>query len=167
MSDDTSARWSLPLLQPGQAQKEVFHNEALAALDLLAQPAVTSAGGNSPPGDPAPGDCWIVGDSPVGAWAGHADELAGWTAGGWRFVAPRDGMLIWVADEGVFARRADGAWAYGDFPLSSVTVAGSQVVGPRRPAIADPSGGAASDAESRTAIVAILGALRAHGLIEN
>lgn len=30
---DTSARFALPLILPGQAQKEIFHNEALALLD--------------------------------------------------------------------------------------------------------------------------------------
>ena len=27
MTDTETARWALPLLQPGQAQKEMFHNE--------------------------------------------------------------------------------------------------------------------------------------------
>jgi hypothetical protein len=39
------------------------------------------------------------------------------------------------------------------------------VVGPRQAAVAAPSGGTVIDAESRTALVAILAALRAHGLI--
>jgi len=167
MSDDVTARWALPLLQPGQAQKEMFHNEAIAAIDLLAQAAVLSASESSPPDAPAAGDCWLVGDSPDGAWAGRAGYLAGWTAGGWRFVAPRDGMTLWVADAGVFARCADGAWLFGDWPLASVMVDGNQVVGARGGAIADPAGGSVIDAESRGALVAILGALRAHGLIEN
>ena len=32
-----TARWALPLLEAGQAQKEMTHNEALQRLDLLAQ----------------------------------------------------------------------------------------------------------------------------------
>ena len=32
MTDETSARTGLPLLQPGQAQKEMGHNEALALI---------------------------------------------------------------------------------------------------------------------------------------
>ena len=39
MSEST-ARLALPLIAPGQAQKEVSHNEALAALDLLVQAQV-------------------------------------------------------------------------------------------------------------------------------
>jgi hypothetical protein len=39
------------------------------------------------------------------------------------------------------------------------------VVGPQAAAIADPDGGAVVDGEARTAIAAILAALRSHGLI--
>ena len=35
-----TARWALPLLEAGQAQKEMGHNEALAAIDLLMTTAV-------------------------------------------------------------------------------------------------------------------------------
>ena len=167
MSDEVSARWALPLLQPGQAQKEMFHNEALASLDLLAQAAVLSAGETSPPDDPDEGDCWLVGDSPDGAWAGHGGELAGWTAGGWRFVVPRDGMMVWVVADGLFARRSEGDWRIGDFPIAAVIIEGSQVLGARQGAISNPSGGTVTDTESRAALGAILAAMRAHGLIEN
>ena len=52
MTDPQTDRFALPLLQPGQAQKEMFHNEALAALDLLIQPAVEAVGVNTPPTAP-------------------------------------------------------------------------------------------------------------------
>lgn len=44
-------------------------------------------------------------------------------------------------------------------------IGGSQVVGARGAAVADPAGGATIDAEARTAIAAILSRLEAHGLI--
>lgn len=43
MTDLPTPRLALPLLQPGQAQKEMYHNEALARLDLAVQPAVARA----------------------------------------------------------------------------------------------------------------------------
>jgi hypothetical protein len=47
-----------------------------------------------------------------------------------------------------------------------VIIDGDQVIGSRVSAIAGPSGGATVDAEARTAIDQILGALRGHGLID-
>lgn len=35
---DATARFAFPLIAPGQAQKELFHNEALARVDALLQP---------------------------------------------------------------------------------------------------------------------------------
>ena len=37
---ETSARFALPFILPGQAQKELYHNEALAAIDAALHPAV-------------------------------------------------------------------------------------------------------------------------------
>ncbi|OYY90563.1 MAG: hypothetical protein B7Y45_07865 [Sphingomonas sp. 28-66-16] len=165
MTDEPSARLALPLLQPGQAQKELYHNEALALLDLAVQPVVLSVGLDSPPADPMPGQCWIVGSAPIGAWAGRANALAGWTAGGWRFVAACDGMVAWSLADGLLARAEDGGWTLGETRCSRVIVGDDRVVGPRQPAIADPAGGTTIDVEARATLGAILAALRAHGLI--
>lgn len=165
MSDDTSARLGLPLLQAGQAQKEVTHNEALTLLDLAVQAAVEGVGLDTPPAAPAPGACWIVGAAPTGAWSGQAAALAGWSDDGWRFVAPREGMAVWSRADGATARFVEGAWQTGTLAGTRLVLGGAQVVGPRRPAIADPAGGATIDAAARTALFAILAALRDHGLI--
>ncbi|WP_420140894.1 DUF2793 domain-containing protein [Sphingomonas sp.] len=89
---ETTPRLMLPLLAAGQAQKEVTHNEALTLLDMLVQPVVEASGIDVPPVAPQPGQIWIVGGAASGAWAGHADHLAGWSGGGWRFVTPQPGM---------------------------------------------------------------------------
>ncbi|THD38334.1 MAG: DUF2793 domain-containing protein [Sphingomonas sp.] len=162
---ETTDRFALPLLQPGQAQKEMFHNDALAALDLLVQPTVETIGLETPPTAPESGQCWIVGDSPVGAWAGKAGQLAGWSAAGWRFAVPREGTAAWVIADALTARYRDGGWTLGEETAAHLAIGGDAVVGARQAAIAAPSGGATVDAESRTAIAAMLGALRAHGLI--
>ena len=167
MSGDRSARWALPFLQAGQAQKEIVHNEALALLDMLTQARVEETGTDAPPGSPNDGECWIIGDTPSGAWAGHAGYLAGWTAGGWRFVAPSEGMAVWVASRELIARFIAGDWVLGDIAAAQVTIGGQQVLGERQPAIADPSGGSVVDTESRAALASMLTAMRLHGLIEN
>ncbi|QKR98733.1 DUF2793 domain-containing protein [Sphingomonas sp. CL5.1] len=165
MSDERSPRLALPLLQPGQAQKETDHNEALALLDIATQAAVLETGRDVPPSDPSPGECWIVGAAPEGAWAGHAGALAGWTPGGWRFVSPTPGMTAWSIAGGMPAHYEAGAWRLGEIRAERVLIGGVQVLGSRGSAIPDPSGGASVDAEARGAISTILGALRNHGLI--
>ena len=131
MSDETSARHGLPLLAPGQAQKEMTHNEALAMLDLVVQPAVETLGVTVPPLAPGEGQCWIVGAGATGSWEGHDDALAGWTAGGWRFVVPREGMLAWVIDASAYARFDGAGWA-GGHPLGSALSATGDPTGRNR-----------------------------------
>ena len=165
MEDEDTPRLGLPLLRPGQAQKETTHNEALAALDLLVQAGVESVGSDTPPTDPAPGRAWIVGAAPTGAWAGRAQAVAGWTDAGWRFATPVEGMVVWVASVGLTARFVDGSWRLGDVHASRVLVGGVPVLGSRRAAIAGPEGGAVVDVEARARINMILAAMRGHGLI--
>ena len=165
MSEERTRRLALPLLHAGQAQKELDHNEALALLDLAVQPIVLEHGLESPPSDPTLGDCWIVGGSPVGDWAGHARAVAGWTVGGWRFLTPRPGMVVWRSSDAVTMRYDGEAWISGELHGAGVFIDGEQIVARREPAIANPAGGGMIDAEARDAIDAVLAALRSHGLI--
>ncbi|MDP5280009.1 DUF2793 domain-containing protein [Sphingomonas sp. DG1-23] len=165
MIDTVTHRFALPLLQPGQAQKEMTHNEALARLDLALHGAIVAAGVDAPPASPEQGACWLVGGAPEGAWAGHSHALAGWTSSGWIFVEPREGMALWLGSGQGMARFSDGVWRLSELH-GKVFVEGEQVVGARRGAVAEPMGGSTVDAEARAAIVSVLEALRAHGLIE-
>lgn len=158
-------RYLLPLMHAGQAQKEMTFNEALTLIDMGFHPAVETMGLNAPPTNPAAGQSWLVGSAPTGAWEGRAGSMAGWTEGGWRFLSPQPGMLAWVKDQGWWARYDETGWIGGEIPGQAVKIEGIQVVGGRRPAIADPSGGSAIDSEARTKLSEILSALRAHGLI--
>lgn len=143
---ESSGRFTLPYLQPGQAQKEFFHNEALTTIDALLHPVAQTIGDDIPPATPGIGQCWIIGASPTGAWSGQPHEIALWSEGGWRFIAPAPGMMVWLAADGVWAREEAGGWRVGA-------------------AIADPAGGATVDSQARAAINALLAALRSHGLI--
>jgi len=163
---ELTPRFGLPLLLAGQAQKEMSHNEALVQIDLGLHAAAVSIGENAPPAAPSPGECHIVGDAPSGAWTGRAHALAGWTDGGWRFLAPREGMRLWLSEEEQFALFRGGDWHVGE-AHGKVFVEGEQVVGARADAIAEPFGGEVVDAEARAAIVAVLEALRSHGLVES
>jgi hypothetical protein len=162
---EVTDRFALPLIIAGQAQKEVWHNEALMLIDALVQPTVVAMAPAAVPTTPALGACWVVGGSPTGSWAGKAHQLACWTSGGWRFVMPRDGMTVWSFADGVSARYVGGMWVKGVEQATALKIGGIQVVGPRNAAIASVTGGTTTDTEARIAVNAILSALRTHGLI--
>ncbi len=75
-------------------------------------------------------------------------------------------MTCTLAGDGTRAVYHAGAWEMGIVRGSVLTLAGEQVVAARQAAIADPQGGSTNDAEARQAVIAILAALRNHGLIE-
>lgn len=146
-----SARLGLPLLIPGQGQKDVTHNEALAMLDMLVQPVVLSASEVFPPEAVADGQCWLIPGEATGPWTGRGGAVACWTSGGWRFATPSEGWTVWVIDEQARWRLHGGGWVRD-------LVAGA--------GIASPSGGAVVDTEARFAIDMILDGLRASGMIQ-
>lgn len=165
MTMQTSERLGLPLLAAGQAQKELSHNEALVLLDFVVQPSVEAVGLDTPPTSPAPGACWIVGAAPSGAWRGQAQAIAGWTEGGWRFVAARPGMRAWSLGDSADAQFDGTQWTIGTLAGNRLVLAGETMLGVRQPAIAAPANGTGVDAEARRAIEAILTALQSLGLI--
>ena len=147
MTDTTkTARFALPLLAMGQAQKEVTHNEALVLLDALVHAAIEDGPLTTPPPSPTAGQCWLVGAGASGDWAGQADAVAIWCEGGWRFVPPRAGMRIVRLSDGAWLRREAGAWSAPGV-------------------LANPAGGATVDAEARAAIAALILLLEAQGLM--
>lgn len=158
-------RLALPLLAPGQAQKELFHNEALQMLDIAVEAVVEGPPNNDPPTEPAPGSAYLVGDTPTGDWTGRAGHLAGFGVAGWRFVPPKMGMSVFLKSSQTVAVYSTSGWEIGTIRGSSLVIEGFQVIGPRAPSIADPTGGSTMDVEARSAVARILGTLRQHGLI--
>ena len=158
-------RLSLPFLSVGQAQKEFTHNESLQTLDALVAGSVEEPPLATPPTSPVPGACYIVASDATDAWAGKSDCVAAWTSGGWRFISPVDGMMLYERSSGTFAAFRDGTWELGIVRGTSLVIDDQQVVGTRAPAIESAAGGAVVDEEARIAIDAILTALRQHGLI--
>ena len=159
-----SDRLKLPLLAAAQAQKDVTHNEALALADIAVQAVVQSVAPAVIPATPVVGQCWIVGTAPTGAWAGHAGAIAAWTSGGWRFLAPFEGMQAWSIADAVSVRRGASSWLIGSATATTLSVGGDQVVGARRPRVLAPTGGGVVDSQARAAIAALIAGLEAHGL---
>ena len=142
----STPRFAFPLLAVAQAQKEVTHNEALTLLDALVHAVVEAGPLAGPPPSPAEGQCWIAGAAPTGAWAGKAHAVVLWTSGGWRFVAPREGMQVMRLTDHVRLRYAGGTW-----------------VAPG--AIDAPAGGSTIDSEARSTISTLILHLAAQGLL--
>ena len=160
-----TSRLGLTFLDVGQAAKEFTHNEALRLIDIVAAAAVESVDANTPPASPVDGQCFVVGTAPTGAWAGHAKAIAGYAPGGWRFVAAVAGMSALDKVSGQTASYDGTAWSIGAIRGASLKLGGSQVVGARLAAVANPSGGTVLDVEARAAIGLILDRMRTHGLI--
>jgi hypothetical protein len=165
MADETP-RFALPFILPGQAQKELFHNEALTRIDAALHPAVEGPPTAAPPADPEEGQCWIVAPAATGEWSGRDLMLALWSEGGWRFVEPSPGTSAWNKSAGVPLQFDGESWSDGSWACAGLEVGGVQVVGARQPAVPSPSGGTIIDSEARAAIAAITAALMSHGLIE-
>lgn len=163
---EQSPRFALPFLVPGQAQKEWFHNEALQLIDVLVAPAIETIPSPTPPISPLAGQCFVVGGGATGVWAGHDNEVAAFGAGGWRFITPTEGLSLFIKTTGELLGRRGGIWETGITRLREVRVNGQTVIRDRQAAIASPDGGSSIDAESRSAIMSILAAMRAHGLID-
>lgn len=164
---ELSPRFALPFILPGQAQKEMFHNEALALIDAALHPCVEEGPRSDPPDAPEPGQCWIVAPDATGAWAGRDHALACRTDGGWRFVSPVPGMPVWQRTAGYWVHWDGTAWNDGTLSVAALTIGGQQVVGPRLETVPSPSGGTIIDAEARASIEAVIATLKSHGLIES
>jgi hypothetical protein len=156
-------RHRLPLIAAGQAQKEVTHNEALLAIDCRLHSAVETRALAEPPVAPEPGAMFIVAVGATAAWEGKTDMIASWDGFGWRFLPPTKGWIVWVADEAGFVAY-DGIWTTG-LPANGLRVAGREVLAAAPVSIAAPSGGSVVDDACRTAVLALITALRNQGIV--
>lgn len=141
--DAVTPRMSLPLLFAAQAQKELFHNEALARIDALLHPAVEDET-NEPPQSPQEGESWLIAGSATGVWAGREQSIATFQNGGWIFTAAHPGMQIYdqkAQQTAIFTTQ----WQKAD-------------------PVEEPSGGLNVDSEARAAIGVLISALRAAGI---
>ncbi|WP_159730189.1 DUF2793 domain-containing protein [Methylosinus sp. Ce-a6] len=89
---------ALPFIDAAQAQKHITHNEALQRLDALTQLSVLERR-STPPSALADGDRYLVVAAAAGAFAGAEGKIAAWLAGGWIFLSPKAGWLVFVAAE--------------------------------------------------------------------
>ena len=65
---------------------------------------------NAPPGSPAIGDTYLVGNSPSGAWAGHAKDIAEWNGSAWVFTDGLQGDFLYNATNALTYIFRSGNW---------------------------------------------------------
>ncbi len=156
-------RYALPLIQTGQAQKDVTHNDAISAIDTLLHLAVEGIAASRPVA-PLTGQCWIIAPGATGWWAGRDGRIAAFTSAGWTEALPGEGCLAWDKASGVFAIFRNGGWDADHWPVRALTVGGFPVLGEPIVGASPPSGGSVIDAEARAAIDTVLTGLKALGL---
>lgn len=112
MSDDHSARLTLPYLAAGQMQKHVTLNQALTRLDALVQTAVVSRTTTAQPAAPEDGALWILPAGATGAdWSLRpVGTLVRAEGGGWTGVGTEDGLVALVLDAAELVVRQGGNW---------------------------------------------------------
>lgn len=95
----TTSHVQITLVEQAQAQKEVTVNQALLRIDALLNTGAIDKDLATPPASPAEGDVYIVAAAPTDAWDAHEDDIAYFANGGWQFITPNEGMILWVNDE--------------------------------------------------------------------
>lgn len=94
----STSHLNLTLVEQAQAQKEVTVNRAFCDIDALLNTGAMEKNLTTPPGSPSAGDVYIVAASATGDWAGEDGKIA-YFDGIWRFITPREGMMLWLNSE--------------------------------------------------------------------
>jgi Protein of unknown function (DUF2793)/Phage tail repeat like len=123
---ETTGRFDLPLIMPNQAQKHVTHNEALTLIDGLCHLVIKTFGETAPPPLALLDEAYIVGASATGDWFGEDGNIAFNTDAGWRFMAPRQGVIALNATTLKLVIYNQNIWAplASAFDISSVQTLG-------------------------------------------
>lgn len=114
--------------------------------DFLVQCSVINRTTATPPTGAADGDAYIIAASPTGAWTGHVNKLARWSAkqGSWEIFTPKQGWRAHVNAETLNLTYTGASWQNigggggGGGTITSVNGTGGRIVAddPDGPAIA-------------------------------
>ena len=87
---------------------------------------------NTPPSSPITGAIYAIGNSPTGAWIGHAKEIAIWNGSAWSYIAPEQGDFFFNITNDYTYQYRNGSWVrVGGIPLlhNGNTITGGVIVG--------------------------------------
>ena len=113
----------ITLVEQSQAQNEVTVNEAISVLEALQNRGVEDMNLTTPPTSPSAGAAYIVAATGTGAWAGKDGKIAYFNAV-WKFITPREGLLIWVNDEDALYYFSGSAWLKYSDSLNNIAKLG-------------------------------------------
>ncbi len=105
-----STNLTMPFIEAAQAQKHVTHNAALQVLDAVVMLSVLDRDLATPPVTPSDGDRYLIASSAAGSWSGNDGKIAAWQDGAWAFHSPKEGWLVWIADEDIFLIFDGASW---------------------------------------------------------
>lgn len=89
----------LPLLRQGQLNKDITVNDAFTLIDSILNASLkTLTPFTLPPSDLEEGDLILVGKNATESFYGK-DGFITFYNNGWRFIKPREGLILWVRDE--------------------------------------------------------------------
>lgn len=84
----------------------------------------------TPPTTPTNGDCYIVGASATGVWAGHDDDVAVYyTTGGWIYIDPVVGLRAFDRDTDAYYRFDGADWVQEVVATGNVSGPASSTAG--------------------------------------
>lgn len=107
----TMPRFGVTELASGQAIPETTVNENLRYVSQGAGHFIIKDRDlTAPPGSPADGDCYLVGASATGAWAGHDGDIAFYMSTAWEFIEVIEGFSAWVNDENLLIVYNGATW---------------------------------------------------------
>jgi hypothetical protein len=132
------------MLFTGQAQKEVFVNEAHSRIDAVVHCAIEGSSA-TPPAAPSNGSNWLVGTGASGAWNGMEGRIACYQSGNWLFVTPFDGFRIFNRSTSQFSHYSSG-WRT---PASVIAA----------------TGGTTIDTQARTTLANLISTLQIAGIL--
>lgn len=67
----------------------------------------------APPGSETVGDKYLLPAAPTGDWSAYGKHVAIYTQRGYVYIAPREGMLVYVSDEDAYVRYNGTSWVAG------------------------------------------------------
>lgn len=97
-----SPKLGITMLTEGQASAEVTLNEALVMLETALQASMKDFTSTTP-ASPADGDAYYINGSGSGYWLGHDNQIAVFY-GGWLFMTPKDGWIVFNQTDGKYYR---------------------------------------------------------------